>query len=363
MRRAVAQPLGRPLLHTPSVPLPELDPTAEAVVRCRDVGAALGDRLEALEDVMESEVGDTPLLRARGLERRFGVRQLYLKLEGDNPTGTQKDRIAFAQVYDALRRGFEEVVLATCGNYGVAMAWAARVPGLRCIAVVPERYHAPRLAQIEQLGAEVVRKGDDYEGAVEHARELAERTDAYDANPGGANEPIQVGAYKQIAAEIFDELRDAPAAIAAPVSNGTTLVGIYRGFVSLHRRGRSSRLPRCVAGSAYRKNPIARSWRLGLPSCEDLRPDAVTESSVNEPLINWHAIDGDAALEAVRGSNGSALDVRDKRMREVARLIRVDQGIEVQPASTAGLCALLALHETAPLPPDRYVAILTGRSA
>lgn len=354
----------RPLLN-PDGPPPELRSGPridEARLICADPNRSTPVRLEALEDVIESEVGDTPLIRARALERRFGLRQLFLKVEGDNPTGTQKDRIAFAQVYDALLRGAEGVCFATCGNYGVAMAYAARLPGLRCVAVVPECYHAPRIKQIEALGAEVVRRGADYEGAVDAARDLSAEFGLYDANPGGDNAPIQLRAYKEIAQEIYDELRDAPAVVAAPVSNGTVLAGIYRGFTSLDRRGRTSRVPRFIAGSAHRKNPIVSSFRKGLDACEELNPSTIHESDVNEPLINWRAIDGQHALEAIRASGGEALDVSDRRMKELAKLLRQEQGLFVQPASTAGLGALLKVHERSPLASDRYVAVITGRS-
>ena len=93
--------------------------------RLLDKDQSLDDRLEAFEFITDSEVGDTPLMRGRNMERELGFRQVYLKLEGSNPTGTQKDRIAFAQCADALRRGFDGICLATCGNYGVACALAA----------------------------------------------------------------------------------------------------------------------------------------------------------------------------------------------------------------------------------------------
>ncbi|MGB3862326.1 MAG: pyridoxal-phosphate dependent enzyme, partial [Candidatus Aminicenantaceae bacterium] len=94
-----------------------------------DKTQTLETRLEAYEDIFESEVGDTSLARARNIEREVGFRQIYLKFEGGNPTGTQKDRIAFTQVRDAVRRGFDAITLATCGNYGVAMAFASCLAG------------------------------------------------------------------------------------------------------------------------------------------------------------------------------------------------------------------------------------------
>ena len=70
-----------------------------------DTNLPLEQRLEAFEDIFDSEVGDTSLVRARNIEREVGLRQIYLKFEGGNPTGTQKDRIAFAQAMDALEAG------------------------------------------------------------------------------------------------------------------------------------------------------------------------------------------------------------------------------------------------------------------
>jgi threonine synthase len=212
-------------------------------------------------------------------------------------------------------------------------------------------------------GAEILRCPGDYENAVLESRARAEREGLYDANPGGTNTALQLQAYGQIALEIYDDLRDAPAAVAVPVSNGTTLAGIHRGFLSLFRRGKISHMPRIVAGSSHGKNPIIRAYRDGRERCEDLDPASIRETPVNEPLINWHSADGDPALEAVRSTGGWAGDASDKDMRGHARMVRERQGLNVLPASTAGLVVLLDRHRRESLPGDRYVAVLTGRRA
>ncbi|MEZ4321596.1 MAG: pyridoxal-phosphate dependent enzyme [Myxococcota bacterium] len=328
-----------------------------------DPNESLTTRLEAFEDVFESLVGDSIFTRARNLERQFGLRQIWLKFEGDNPTGTQKDRIAFSQTADALRRGYTSVSVATCGNYGVAMALACSIAGLECEVVIPEGYHTKRVVEMERLGARIRRHPGMYEDAVDHSSALCEEHEWYDANPGGANELVQLKAYAEIASEVYDQLRDAPALVACPMSNGTTLAGVHRGFVSLHRRGKTSKIPRMVGGSAWRKNPIVQAFRDGLESCPTLLPESIKETAVNEPLINWRSIDGDAALAAIRGTQGFASDATDRKMKQMARLLREQQALHVLPASTAGLIALLDRHVAEPLPPDRYVVVLTGRSS
>ena len=329
----------------------------------RDPNIPLERRLEAYEDILDSEVGDTTLVRARNTEREVGLRQIYLKFEGGNPTGTQKDRIAFAQAMDALRRGYDTITVATCGNYGVAIALAAGFAGLRSHIYIPENYHASRIKEMIDLESEIIRVRGDYEKAVEESSADAHKHEFYDANPGGDNVLTQMRAYGQIAYEIYDELRDAPLAVTVPVSNGTTLAGIYRGFLSLYRRGKISRMPRIVAGSSYRKNPIIQAYIHNTPSCEDLNPQKIHETSINEPLVNWHAIDGDHALDAIRQTGGWASNASDKAMRTCARLIREKEGLQVLPASTAGLIALMDKHAKEPLSGDRYVVLLTGRKS
>jgi threonine synthase len=327
----------------------------------RNRSRPLIERLEAFEDIINIEVGDTSLSRARNIEREMRIRQIFLKFEGGNPSGTQKDRIAFAQCLDALRRGFDTITVATCGNYGVSVATAAKLAGLKCVIYIPETYHPKRIREMEDHMSEIILTPGTYEESVAFSKEVAIMKDFYDANPGGANTHIQLSAYAEIANEIYDTLRDAPKIIAAPVSNGTMLAGIHRGFVTLYKRGKTSRIPRMVAGSSFKKNPIIYAYAKGLACCIDLNKEKIKETSINEPLINWHSFDGDEALAAIRATNGWAMDISDNRLNDYSRMLREREGLSVLPASTAGLIALLEEHKKMPLEGDRYVAVLTGR--
>jgi threonine synthase len=367
----IKRPPEKPARDDPS-PRPDFEQAEAAWTKVPAAAAALQDiaadddyslleRVEAFEDLIDAEVGDTDLTRARNVERETSLRQLFVKFEGGNPSGTQKDRIAFAQAKDALRRGFECMTLATCGNYGAAAALAAHLAGLHCVIYVPEEYKAKRLPEMTRFDAEIIRVPGGYEAAVEASCEAASKSDWYDANPGGENVALQLRAYGEIAREIYDDLRDAPAAVAVPVSNGTLLAGVYRGFQSLYRRGKTSRMPHMVAGSTYRQNPIVAAFLSGAKQCIDLDPARIRETGINEPLVNWHAIDGDLALSGIRASDGWADYASDRALSRYSRWLRETQGLSVLPASTAGLHAMLTRHSREPLPADRYVAVLTGR--
>jgi threonine synthase len=344
---------------------PQFPPIAPELESQRKIAAdrsrSLDERLEAFEDIIDSEIGDTNLTRARNIEREFSIRQIFLKFEGTTPTGTQKDRIAFAQIMDALRRGYDTVTVATCGNYGAAISLAAFIAGIDCEIYIPEKYHTNRIKEIENNRAKIIRVNEDYENTVKISQDIADEKGYYDANAGGINTMLQLRAYGEIAYEIYDELRDAPAVVAMPVSNGTTLAGVYKGFVSLYRRGKTSKIPRIVAGSSFGKNPIIQAFLKNLSTCEDLEPNKIHETVVNEPLINWRSIDGNYALDAIRETGGWGGYASDKNMMFFSKTLRDKEGLSVLPASTAGLISLLERHKKEPLPTDRYVVILTGR--
>jgi len=326
----------------------------EASLISADPRVDSGKRIASFRRIIDLEVGNTWLRRSRAIERDFGLANIYLKFEGDNPTGTQKDRIAFAQVEDAMRRGFTDVALATCGNYGVAMALAAKLGGLRCHIFIPAGYHTDRLAEMEELSGKIHRPEGSYEDVVGISSDRAKQEGWYDANPGGANTKLQLAAYAGLGKELRKGLGYAPVSCAVPVSNGTLLAGIHRGLGA----GEETLM---IAASATAKNPIVYSFRKGLKTCVDLDPAGIKETVINEPLINWHSFDGEEALWSLYKSGGLAYNVSDERMRKMANYLQEREAMRVLPAATAGLIALLKMHEEGILPEGSHVAVLTAK--
>lgn len=311
---------------------------------------------------MLAEATESLFSRGRNLETEFGLRKLYLKFEGSNPTGTQKDRIARLCYDDAHARGFDTVTVATCGNFGASMAWACSHNGIRPAVFVPADYHTPRIVEMERRGARIIRVPGDYEDAVHASKDAARDHGWYDANPGSdAQWEISRMGYGRIAYEIVDTLGRVPDSVAVAVGNGTTLAAIHDGFKRLVAERGLGTVPRMVASSTPRGNPIIKSWKLGSRTCMDLRPEEVHETSVNEPLVNWHAFDGQRALDAIWESGGFATYASDTEMRRATSLTRTLEGISVMTASTA---ALVGLHKGAKkglLVEGVHVAVLTGR--
>jgi threonine synthase len=307
-------------------------------------------------------LGGTPLKRSRGLESLMGCGRLYLKLEGSNPTGTQKDRAAIACLEEARKGGYDSLAIATCGNFGASFAHFAPHYGLRAHVYIPSSYSGGRLGEIAGYGARIHLVEGTYEDAVVLATKMARENGWYDANPGvERNTRASLVGYASIALEIYRDLGHVPDVVAVPVGNGTTLSGIYHGFRMLLEDGVADRTPRMIASSTPHDNPIVRCFLSGRREISDLSPTEVEETALNEPLVSWHAFDGQLALDSIWESGGWAVPVPDGEMAYYSALMASLEGLSVLPASASAIAALMRLPK-GELPNDAScVAVITAK--
>ena len=131
-------------------------------------------------------ISNTLFARANNLEMALGFKNIYLKFEGSNPTGTQKDRVAVYHVNNALKAGYNGITVGTCGNYGVSISHFSKLVGLRTVVFVPKEYYiTPKRKQDLILSGAVICPVDGkYEDAVEESKRFARANHFYDANHG-----------------------------------------------------------------------------------------------------------------------------------------------------------------------------------
>lgn len=309
---------------------------------------------------LRRRVGDTPLQKAPTLAQEVGLPNLRLKMEGANPTGTQKDRIARLEVGEAVAQGAPAVTVASCGNFGVAVSHAAYLHDIPCHVFIPEDFTGERVTLMEDMNATVHRVPGTYEDAVDASREHAAKEGLFDANPGGASTLRTLAGYSRIATEVLDRMGDVPTAVGLPIGNGSTLAGVHLGFRTAWAQGRAAGIPRIFGGSSDGNNPVPPSFDAHAERCEDLAADAVHETDVNEPLVNWHALDGTACLTAIQDSRGRAYGFDDDTLMRLHDALLRD-GIDAHPASLSAVAALEKARQDGDLDADApVVAVLTS---
>jgi threonine synthase len=315
------------------------------------------------EELIQHGIGDTIFTRSRNIEKLLNLNNIYLKFEGGNPTGTMKDRAAYACLRVAREEGFESFAIASCGNFGASFVYISRIFDMVPHVYIPESYHTPRIAEMEKLGGVIHRVPGTYEDAVMYSAREADERGWFNANPGyEPNKSASMEAYATISYEIFQRLGCAPDYVAVPIGNGTTIAGIHRGFRDLLEENRIVNLPILLGGSTTGGNPVVKCLRERSRTIVNLEPKEIVETDHNEPLVSWISLDGQEALDALWESGGWATYVPDEELLRYSDLLAQEEGLLVLPASCASLAAIVQhAKEKKPEKDRKYVAVLTGR--
>lgn len=299
------------------------------------------------KQMRELRIGNTPISRAQKLEKRLGIRRLYLKREGDNPSGTHKDRMALIYALDARSKGIDTVVSASCGNYGAALAYVCDKLNMKCHVYLPSEFCAPRRPELERMGAQIVVAKGLYEDAVAESIRDASRKGFYNANAGGASKELGFYAYSYISKEIAKDMGRQPDWVSVPVGNGTCFVGIWNGFRSMSMKPRM--LGVSNNNSAIR-GVVLKTW------AEMPVPD-IKFTEVNEPLAGNVICDAEETISSIIESNGTGVEVPDEELIEAAEVIREEEGLDILPASAGAVWGITKLDSRNHV----FVSVLTGR--
>lgn len=291
--------------------------------------------------------GSTPLVAANRLAAWVGVRELYLKFEGLNPTGSFKDRGMVVAIAKAVEEGSRTVICASTGNTAAsAAAYAARA-NLKCVVLLPRGNVAlGKIAQAVMYGAHVIVVNTNFDGALDLARTLAL---AHGAALVNSVNPYRIEGQTTSAFEICDDLGDAPAVLALPVGNGGNITAYWLGFRRYREKGRSATLPRMLGVQAAGAAPFVAGHPIEKPET------IATAIRIGKPAT-WQPV-----IDAARESGGEICAVSDDLILDAYRAIASLEGVFCEPASAASVAGLRAAVSTGSVRTrERCVCVLTG---
>jgi threonine synthase len=291
--------------------------------------------------------GDTPLIAAPRMAAALGVRELHLKFEGLNPTGSFKDRGMVMAVAKALEEGATSIICASTGNTSAsAAAYAARA-GIEAIVVVPSgKIALGKLAQALMYGARLLVIEGNFDDALAIVCDLSDR---YPVTLVNSVNQHRIEGQTTAAYEICDALGGAPDALCLPVGNAGNITAYWLGFKRYHAAGKIGGRPRMLGFQAEGAAPIVRGAPVEHPET------IATAIRIGNPA-SWRG------AVAARDESGGLIDcVSDAQIiaawRDLARL----EGVFCEPASAAGVAGLRMLIEQGRAERDaRYVAVVTG---
>ncbi|MDA8145065.1 MAG: threonine synthase [Thermaerobacter sp.] len=302
--------------------------------------------LDAAWEAVSLREGNTPLIPVPGL--LGGERELYLKFEGMNPTGSFKDRGMAVAVTAARGQGARITVCASTGNTAAAAAAYSARAGMRSVVVIPEgKIARGKLAQSLLYGAAVLALEGNFDAALALVRRLVERRP--DVALVNSVNPYRLEGQKTAAFEVVDALGGVPDYLAIPVGNAGNITAYWKGFREYRDAGRTPGVPCMLGFQAEGAAPLVR----GVPV---EHPETVaTAIRIGNPA-SWQG-----AVAAARDSGGGIFSVTDAQILAAYRLLASRVGIFAEPASAAALAGVLQLERTGRLAPRaRVVAVLTG---
>lgn len=307
-------------------------------------------------------VGGTPLYRAGRLGECAGLKKLWVKDDGLNPSASFKDRAGAVALAVARARGARVIAGATTGNAGSSMACLAASVGQPCVIFLPETAPPAKLTQLLVFGAQVLAVRGSYDQAFDLCGAMCRERDWFNRNTG-AN-PFTREGKKTVSFEIWEQLdRGVPDWVVVPTGDGNILSGVWKGWCDLHAMGLIDRRPRMLCAQAETSAAISRAVQ-GVPTPTDwsgVRIDAVRATTLADSISVDEPRDGLAAVRAVIESNGAAVTVSDEQILAAIPEVARHAGVFCEPAAA---CAWAATREAATCgvigPDERVVCLLTG---
>jgi threonine synthase len=299
--------------------------------------------------------GYTPIIDAGRLARFLGVRQVVLKDEGRNPTGSFKDRSSAVGVAHALQVGAQTIACASTGNAASSLAGHAALAGLPAVIFVPETAPEPKVAQLQVFGATVFAVKSSYDEAYDLCTKACREFGWYNRNC--AINPVLVEGKKTAGLEIAEQsagFGGVPDWVAVSVGDGCTIAGIWKGLKQMRDLGVIDRLPRLLAVQAEQVNPLQYAMQ------HDELPEQSTGKTIADSIDvhvprNWRK-----AVRAIQDAEGKLVTASDEAILDAMRLAG-QHGMFAEPAAAAALAGVIgALDSKTIAPHERVLVMITG---
>lgn len=313
--------------------------------------------IDDISKIVSLNEGGTGLHSCHHLGKRLGLLQLYVKNEGENPTGSFKDRGMTVGVSKAIELGAKSVICASTGNTSASLAAYAAKAGLKCTVLIPSGKIAyGKLAQAMIYGAKVLQVRGNFDQALDIVLKLAEKhRSIYLLN---SINPFRVEGQKSLGFEICDQLEnEAPDRVIVPVGNAGNISAIWKGFTEFHRLGFIGKLPKMTGIQAAGSAPIAQMIKTGSKQMVPVaKPETLATAIRIGAPVSWKK-----AANAIRNSGGTAETVTDEEILAAQKLLARVEGIFVEPASASSIAGLIKLVENGVIDKDeRVVCVTTG---
>ncbi len=299
-------------------------------------------------------VGGSPIYEADNIARNLGIKKLYIKDDGINPTSSLKDRASAMAVTKAVEAGYRTIACSSTGNAASSLAGNAAKAGLKTYIFVPDRAPKGKIAQLMMFGANLTAVRGTYEETFELSKKAIDKYGWYNRN--AAINPYLSEGKKTVAHEILEQLDfETPDYVAVSVGDGCTIAGVYKGLYDMYMAGLTDKIPRLISVQAEGCCPINTAVITGEPWTPQEENTYADSIAVGVPR------NADKAIKAIIDSDGICVNVSDDEIRAAQRYLAKNAGVFGEPAGVTAAAGLIKLSREGKLDKDAtIVSIVTG---
>ena len=301
--------------------------------------------------------GGTPLITCSRFAEDLGFKDVRAKYEGNNPTGTFKDRSSATAIAAAKQFGFASTAVVTTGNAGASIATYAARAGIRTVVFCYSKAAPSKLYHLEACATSLVVFEGGYDEVAVAVQKHLDRLKIFDSD--ARRNPYKHEGKKTLAYELFLQLgRKVPDYILIPVSLGEMLVATWRAFREMKEMGWCDRLPKLVACQSSAANPVTRAF----DEKKGIVPQQVGYTIAEGVAVGNPGLKGDRALEAVRATDGLAVSVDDDEIVDAMRKLAHREGIWSGPTGAVTVAALAKLAAARKIDPAASVVCVVSET-
>jgi len=311
-----------------------------------------------VEEIVRQHVGRTPLVRAHQLEKELGISKIYLKLEGNNPSGHRSDRLAYLIIRDALTRNKKIISMSAYGNLGYSLSDLSKYFDVQCKFFVPSKKRLKKLELLDFDHVDIIECGTSYADCVQTSREMAEKNGWYDANPGFANSVMNMYAFSYIAKELHRQSSEQIDTVFCQVFNGSSISGLHLGFKQLWVNEDTGALPKLWAVGTTNGNAIIESFKQNRREILKLDPKQITKTKYSRHMVNGDCSNGQDALNALHDTYGKAVGVTDEELISQGKRFKKLEKIRFSLRNAYPIAAFITAAEKGDISPGNHIIIL-----
>ncbi|KAB3536035.1 pyridoxal-phosphate dependent enzyme [Alkaliphilus pronyensis] len=267
-----------------------------------------------MKNTIINMVGKTPLVRAENLEKELGISKIYLKLEGNNPSGQRFDRLAHLLIKDAVSINKRTICMGTPGPLSNSLALISQFYDVECVFAFPTSSRALKNKLFNKENIKLVECGKTQAECVNYCSEMSEKHGWYNATLGMENNILNMTALSFISQELHNQVKEEIDTVFSLMSYGFSVSGLHLGFRQLWINNHIKKLPKLYNCTINEGNVIYESYKKNSLKIKPLPNEKIKVTRYNRHLLNFNSSIAQDALDSIYDANGTITGITEEEL-------------------------------------------------